>query len=230
MAVRRVLITGSNGSIGKKLAKIFLQRKWYVLLLDKNEKELEKLKSEFEPKYQNQLQVLKCDLESEQERNETIEKIKFHNVVLDCLINNAAFVGTSDLEGWNCSFEGQSIETWRRAIEVNLTAPFHLIRDLANCLKRSEDGNIVNITSIYAHLAPDWRIYEGISGYGNPAAYSASKGALIQLTKWASTTLAPDVRVNAVSLADYTEINLINLSGDTNKRHLLKEWLMWRMW
>ena len=34
---------------------------------------------------------------------------------------------------------------------------------------------------------------------GNPAAYSSSKGGLIQLTKWLSSTLAPDVRVNALS-------------------------------
>ena len=34
---------------------------------------------------------------------------------------------------------------------------------------------------------------------GNPAAYSVSKGVLIQLTRWLSTTIAPDVRVNTVS-------------------------------
>jgi NAD(P)-dependent dehydrogenase (short-subunit alcohol dehydrogenase family) len=34
---------------------------------------------------------------------------------------------------------------------------------------------------------------------GNPAAYGASKGGLAQLTRWLATTLAPDVRVNAIS-------------------------------
>ncbi|MDA7720328.1 SDR family oxidoreductase [Alphaproteobacteria bacterium] len=199
MASKKVLITGAAGAIGQQLAKRFLQKKWQVLLLDKDEKELKALKSGFGTNCQDKCQIFHCDLESEQERSNVLEKLKANTGVLDCLINNAAYVGTSDLQGWNCAFEGQSLDTWRRAIEVNLTAPFHLIRDLAGCLKKSDDGNVVNITSIYAHVAPDWRMYENLDGFGNPAAYSASKGGLIQLTKWASTTLAPEVRVNAVS-------------------------------
>ena len=42
-------------------------------------------------------------------------------------------------------------------------------------------------------------MYKG-TGLGNPAAYGASKGGLLQLTKWLATTLAPDIRVNAISL------------------------------
>ena len=52
--------------------------------------------------------------------------------------------------------------------------------------------------SIYGLIGPDLRIYDGTT-MGNPAAYAASKGGLIQLTKWLATTLAPEVRVNCVS-------------------------------
>ena len=45
---------------------------------------------------------------------------------------------------------------------------------------------------------PDWNLYEGTT-MGNPGAYAASKGGLIQLTKWLATTVAPKVRVNAIS-------------------------------
>ena len=62
----------------------------------------------------------------------------------------------------------------------------------------SESGNIVNIASIYGEFGPDWRLYEGTS-MGNAAAYSVSKGGLIQLTRWLATTLAPAIRVNAIS-------------------------------
>ena len=54
---------------------------------------------------------------------------------IDVLINNAAYVGTSQLKGWNTKFTKQSLETWRKAMEVNLTAPFHLIRDFSGKLK-----------------------------------------------------------------------------------------------
>ena len=55
-----------------------------------------------------------------------------------------------------------------------------------------------NIGSIYGDLGPDWRIYEGTQ-LANPAAYSASKGGLIQLTRWLATTIAPKIRVNTIS-------------------------------
>ena len=65
-------------------------------------------------------------------------------------------------------------------------------------LRSAINGNIINITSIYGEQGPDWRLYEGTK-MGNPAAYSASKGGLAQLTRWLATTLAPDIRVNALS-------------------------------
>ena len=95
-------------------------------------------------------------------------------------------------------FSKQSIETWNRALEVNLTSPFHLSQGIADLLKKNNNGSIINIASIYGFKAPDYSLYSGTK-MGNPAAYSSSKGGLIQLTKWLSSTLAPDVRVNALS-------------------------------
>ena len=65
-------------------------------------------------------------------------------------------------------------------------------------LEKSDDPVVVNLGSIYGSLGPDWEIYAGTS-MGNPAAYAASKGGLIQLTRWLATTLGPKVRVNCVS-------------------------------
>ena len=113
-------------------------------------------------------------------------------------MNTAAFVGSSLLDGWNEPFEKQSLETWRRAFELNLTATFDLCKNLYPILKISEGANIVNIASIYGSYGPDWRIYHG-TNLNNPAAYAASKGGLIQLTRWLSTTMTPHVRVNAIS-------------------------------
>ena len=51
---------------------------------------------------------------------------------------------------------------------------------------------------MYGILGPDLSIYEGTK-MGNPAAYAVSKGGLIQLTRWLSTVLAPEIRVNCLS-------------------------------
>ncbi len=117
---------------------------------------------------------------------------------LDILVNSAAFVGTTDLQGWAVPFEEQSPETWREALEVNLTSAFVLTQAAAPLLAASGRGSVVNIASIYGMTGPDMRIYEG-TGMGNPAAYGASKGGVLQLTRWLSTVLAPKIRVNAVS-------------------------------
>ena len=117
---------------------------------------------------------------------------------LNILINNAAFVGTSELQGWHVPFEKQTVDTWRRAMEVNLTAAFDLCQGLAPMLKIAKGANIINITSIYGEYGPDWSLYKNTS-MSNPAAYAASKGGLIQFTRWLATTLAPHVRVNAIS-------------------------------
>ena len=65
-------------------------------------------------------------------------------------------------------------------------------------LKQSGHGSIINVASIYGISGPDYSLYED-TAMGNPAAYAASKGGLLQLTRWLATTLAPEVRVNAIS-------------------------------
>ena len=117
---------------------------------------------------------------------------------LNVLINNAAFVATSDLQGWSAPFEQQTVVTWRLALEVNLTAVFDLCQGLTPMLRASRGANIINICSIYGEHGPDWRLYEGTT-MSNPAAYGASKGGLMQFTRWLATTLAPDIRVNSIS-------------------------------
>ena len=79
-----------------------------------------------------------------------------------------------------------------------MTSAFHLSRDLAPLLRKSGNGSIINIGSIYGVAAPDYSLYKG-TNLGNPAAYAASKGGLIQLTKWLSTSLAKEIRVNSIS-------------------------------
>jgi len=140
--------------------------------------------------------ALDCDLEDADARAAMAGRIAPGG--LSVLVNNAAFVGTSELTGWAEPFSGQSVETWRRALEVNLTAGFHLCQLFAPALKAGPGGSIINIASIYGQWGPDHTLYEG-TAMANPAAYGASKGGLIQFTRWLSTTLAPDVRANVIS-------------------------------
>jgi NAD(P)-dependent dehydrogenase (short-subunit alcohol dehydrogenase family) len=198
MTGRRVLITGAAGALGRQLATGFAQFKADLVLVDRPDADWPGLRSAISAVDGLQAQTIHCDLENQTERQSLIESVSNSEQPLSVLVNNAAFVGTSSLQGWAVPFDQQTMEAWRRALEVNLTAAFHLCQGFQKTLARSGCGNVVNIGSIYGALGPDWGLYEG-TAMSNPAAYAASKGGLIQLTRWLATTMAPSVRVNAVS-------------------------------
>lgn len=195
---RFALITGAAGSLGRVIADTLAEMGAHLCLVDRPGSELEALCSQVESSWPVQVVGLHADLEQAEQRRALIKQVLAQEQGLDVLVNNAAFVGTSGLSGWGVPFEQQSLETWRRALEVNLTAVFDLCQGFTPALRASRGGSIVNIASIYGEHGPDWRLYEGTT-MGNPAAYGVSKGGLIQFTRWLATTLAPDVRVNSIS-------------------------------
>jgi NAD(P)-dependent dehydrogenase (short-subunit alcohol dehydrogenase family) len=194
---RRALITGANGGLGRIITQTLAELGADLVLLDRPGVPLVEQAGDIAKAANVDVTVRYCDLENQDERQALIKELNQHGG-LDILVNNAAFVGTSDLQGWAVPFAEQSVETWRRAFEVNLTSVFHLCQGLVPLLEKSGKGSIVNIGSIYGEYGPDWSLYEGTE-MGNPAAYGASKGGLIQLTRWLATTVAPSVRVNAIS-------------------------------
>ena len=196
---RSAVITGATGGLGKHMASTIVELGGNVILVDRPGSNYSTLLSKLKEGSTVDIQCVDCDLESEESRGELIARVnKDYSTGLDILINNAAFGGATDLDGWVTKFEDQSVETWRRAIEVNLTAAFDLSKGLSKTLGRNGRGSIINVSSIYGVNGPDHSLYEGTS-MGNPAAYAASKGGLIQLTRWLATTIAPDVRVNVIS-------------------------------
>ena len=195
---RRALITGATGGLGKVFADTLAELGAELILVDLPGSDFQTINEDLIKRWGVSIENHICDLEDQIERTGLIEKLLSSGLGLNILINNAAIVGASDLPGWSVPFEDQSIDTWRRALEINLTAVFDLCKGLAPLLESSKNGSIVNIASIYGMFGPDWSLYKGTS-MSNPAAYGASKGGLIQLTRWLATTIAPEVRVNAIS-------------------------------
>ena len=198
LAGRTALLTGAAGALGRVMAETLAELGAELILVDRPGTDWSELVNSLASNWNVRVATHSCDLEAQEQRSELIQEITSTTDRLSILINNAAFVGTSELKGWAVPFEKQSIDTWRRAMEVNLTAPFHLCQGLACLLGESEGSSIINIGSIYGLYGPDWRMYDNTE-LGNPAAYGASKGGLLQFTRWLSTTLAPRVRVNAIS-------------------------------
>lgn len=195
---RRALITGAAGNLGQVFADTLGELGSDLVLVDLPDSKIEGLANSLNERWGIKVEYKYCDLELPNQRAELVSWVKENTKHLHILVNNAAFTGTAELPGWSVPFELQSVETWRRAFEVNLTAIFELCQGLTPILRSSRDASIINIGSIYGFLAPDWNLYKETQ-MGNPAAYGASKAGLIQFTRWLSTTLGPEIRVNSIS-------------------------------
>lgn len=195
---RVALITGGAGHIGSAIADGFAELGASVAVADLSLEKSEGVAAAIAKRWPGKAKGFAIDLEDSQQTAALPAKIGKEFGRLDILVNCAALVGTNELQGWNVPFAEQSVETWRRAMEVNLTAPFVLAQAATDLLRASGHGSIINVSSIYGITGPDWRLYDGTK-LGNPAAYAASKGGLVQFTRWLATTLAPDIRVNAIA-------------------------------
>jgi len=197
LAGKSILVTGAAGHLGSEICEYLLAAESTVLAVDVNEAKLIELTSSA-MNYPGELTTFVSDLSEENERIALADQVSSLTPSLDGAVFAAAFVGTSELAGWAVGFDDQSLSAWRAALELNLTAPFHLTQLLTPLLREGSGPSIVTVGSIYGSIGPDWSLYEGLE-MSNPAGYAASKGGLRQLTRWLASTLAPDIRVNSVA-------------------------------
>lgn len=191
---RNGVVTGGAGPLGWALTRALAEQGAQVIAVDLPERCEARKGEAMSPG----IDVYSADLTSEQELEEVVHRATNDSHGLSFLINNAALTGTAALDGYTCAFDEQSDAAFDLALEINLAVPFRLCRRLAPALRRSGLGSIVNISSIYGLVGPDLGLYEGTE-MGNPAGYAASKGGLVQLTRYLSTVLAPDIRVNCLA-------------------------------
>ncbi|HYQ59217.1 MAG TPA: SDR family NAD(P)-dependent oxidoreductase, partial [Draconibacterium sp.] len=177
---RTALITGASKRIGRSLTEHLAERGWNVVLhYNSSSKRANELVAELETKYPDQeFKAVQANLAEAGEIVALIPILAGEKINVDLLINNASVFTRGYVKG-------TSAELFDSQMDVNLKAPFFLIRDFANYFKT---GNIINFV--------DTRITSNASNF---AAYSISKKALWELTKLAALEFAPDIRINAIA-------------------------------
>ena len=136
---RRALITGGNGHIGRIIALTLAELGADLIFSRSSRIKLQKLTTEITNNFKVDIRTYDCDLGIENDRKKLISTLCNENTSLNILVNNAAFVGDTNLEGWATDFDKQSVETWRSALEVNLTAAFSLIQGLSPLLQKAKE-------------------------------------------------------------------------------------------
>lgn len=195
---RVALVTGAAGHLGRVLTETMAELGASLAVLDLEARDCEGLADVLMRDFRIGALPLAVDLTDDVQVRAVPSAVIERFGRLDVLVNCAAMVNTVNLSGWIAPFAEQGLEPWRRALETNLTAPFVLTQACVAALGESGHGSIVNVGSMYGLIGPDMRLYEGTE-MGNAAAYAASKGGLLQFTRWLATVLAPEIRVNSIS-------------------------------
>ncbi|ANP46832.1 SDR family oxidoreductase [Candidatus Viadribacter manganicus] len=123
------------------------------------------------------------------------------------LVNNAALDSPPDAPiSENGPFESYPEESWDRVMNVNVKGVFLCCQVFGAAMAQSGRGAIVNVSSIYGAVSPDQALYEFRREDGQefykPVAYSASKSALYNLTRYVAVYWGPkNVRANTVTFA-----------------------------
>ena len=110
---------------------------------------------------------------------------------LDILVNNA-------WSGNKNSWESIDDKDWEYDINMSLNSVFRIVKAAFEPLKASR-GVVLNLGSMYGHIGPDYRMYDG-KQFANPPSYGAAKAGVLQFTRYLASFLSPHgIRVNALS-------------------------------
>lgn len=169
---RVVLITGSAGGIGRATVKLFSEKGWCVIGVDRNE---------FGDGFPKSGLFIRRDVSDPDQIVQIYELAAKFTPYLSAVVNNAAVqIGKPILE--------TSVEEWDMTIATNLRPTFLGARYAHPLLVKSGNAAIVNMSSVHA-----------VQTSANIGAYAASKGGILALTRAMAIEFARDnIRVNAV--------------------------------
>ncbi len=193
-----VVLTGAAGRVGSHFSQTLANAGANLILIDKDKKIL-KLKKELEIKFKVKICAIVGDITKREDVKKITKIIQKEFGHVDVLINNAHYVPRKHPK-ISAPLEEFPLELWNLAIKSNLNGLFLMCQEIGKIMIKQKKGIIVNISSIYGITGPDQRIY-GKSKLNSPSFYSATKGAMVNLTKYlASSWKDYNVRVNTLTL------------------------------
>ena len=196
---KTIVLTGSAGRVGSRFSEILSKAGANLILVDKDIEKNEKLYKKLKKQYKTNCFVSNIDITNTNEIDDLVKAILKKYSKIDVLINNAHFVPRDD-PNRDVPFEKYPYELWQKTISENLNGIFICCQKFGKIMVKQKNGSIINISSIYGIVGPDQRIY-GKSRLNSPPFYSATKGAIVNLTKYlASYWGKNNVRVNTLTL------------------------------
>jgi NAD(P)-dependent dehydrogenase (short-subunit alcohol dehydrogenase family) len=186
------IVTGGYGHLGSAMARALLESNATVIVAGRSE---EKYQASFSKEERENICFNRIDIADAISINQCLEKIYDDYGSIDVLINNAHSARGQ-------SQDNMSDEDWTYTMDGVVGSIHKSIRAVIPVMKEQRSGKIINITSMYGIVSPDFGLYQGdaCEKYTNPPHYGAAKAAMIQLTKYYAVLLGRyNIQVNAIS-------------------------------
>ena len=174
------LITGGTSGLGKMMALALAKAGAFVWIASSRDNADETLK---ELKDQGtEGRFIQLDVTSSEALENVVSLIHQESNRIDILVNAAGI-------NLRTSAEDLTLDEWKKTIDINLTAPFHLSQLVADSMRENNWGRIINIASL-----------QSLRAFDNSIPYGESKGGIMQLTRALAQAYSKDgVLVNAIA-------------------------------
>lgn len=189
------VVTGGDGYLGKMFSRTLSAAGAEVYILDIDNESGQETAHSISKETGEKVSFLLADVADKRKTEALFDKIKANSGRIDILVNAAIGVGKNHFT----TVENYSEEDWQHVMEVNVWGTLNCCNAAAEHMKSAGSGSIINIGSIYGMVGADQRIY-GSSGINSPAVYAASKGAILNLTRYLAVYWGNhNIRVNSIS-------------------------------
>ncbi|KJS07342.1 MAG: hypothetical protein VR73_08915 [Gammaproteobacteria bacterium BRH_c0] len=178
---KTAIVTGAGQGIGRGIAEGLATAGASIVIADINSDTMSQTSSHIRETCKVEVMEFSLDVRREEQVLNLMDETIAAFGSLDILVNNAGIVTISEPQS-------MSMEDWDKTMDINLRSVFVLCQNAYHHLKKSANGKIINIASIYA-----------IFGAQYLPSYAASKSGLVQLTRSLAIAWAPDnIQANCI--------------------------------
>ena len=205
------VVTGGYGHLGSAMVQALLDCNANVIVAGRSKSKYQEV---FETIKSPKLHFREIDILCAKSIEDCFSQVVSNFGSIDILINNAhASRGGEQLN--------LSDEDWNYSMEGVVGSVHKSIRAVVPYMKQQGTGKIINVTSMYGIVSPDFKIYTGddCEKYTNPPQYGAAKAAMIQVTKYYAVLLGEEkIYVNALSPGPFPKDNIQEENPEFVKR------------
>jgi len=207
LAGRVAIVTGGPGLLGKEFCKTLAEAGAAVVVADINGEAADAAATTL-TEAGNQALGVQVDVTNPESVRAMVNKALKVYGRLDILVNSAALDPKFDPQALAArttplgSFEDYPVDSWRQALDVNLTGMFLCCQAAARPMLSQGKGVLINICSMYGLVGPDQRLYQrdGIQTSYKPVYYSVTKAGVLGMTNYLATYYAgKNIRANALT-------------------------------